>query len=317
MPLIGFRTEDLFGEGYRDLREVVRHEVLELKNEDIIDTIKKTRNFLTNDQVFEYLKTLYKNGFKNCVWVVESIQDFIDEYDEEVFLKEDERWYAMDRYEFGDFEYEVISDLGRAGKLVAYRKRPIVVPVGQVSRSNPRGILYYGWAGCPMSSKMHYFVNGTSICLAFQHFGRPQPRSPKPFPDHRLCKTCMRLLCDKIIIYWIPVDLSPIRAYVKHLRKRRIENLGAYEYERQRLHDAIFNAAGFRSGNEDYNRARIIYRESEFGQELDHLLTRVFGCPKCKLTLNRDNKCYECGEFISVEDNLNTLERLADISRRT
>jgi len=313
---IGFRSEDLYGEGYNDLKAVSSHEILELGNEDIIDTLMKNDGLKSKEEVFGYIKEIYKNGFKSCVWLCDSIQDFLDEYDDEVFLKEDEKYYAMDRWEFRDGEYKLISDMGTAGKLIAYNKRPIVIPIGQVSRSDPRGLLYYGWNSPAMTTKLHYFVNAISLCLVFQHFGRPQPQSPKPLPEHLFCKTCMKMLCDKIIIYGLPVDMAPIRAYVRHLRKRRIENISAYEYERQRLHDKIFTAAGFRSGNEDYNKARIIYRESEFGQELDHILTRVFACPKCKYSANRDSNCPKCGDFISVEDNLNTLEKIAERSRR-
>jgi hypothetical protein len=207
--------------------------------------------------------------------------------------------------------------MGSVGKLVAYRRRPIVIPIGAVSKSDPRGLLFYGWNSPALAKKLHYFVNGVSLCLKFQHFGRPIPQSPKPFPLNYFCQICMRLLCDKIIITGLPVDVAPIRAYVKHLRKRNIENIGAYEYERQRLHDKIYTSAGFRSGDKDFEKARIIYRESDFGKELEHILTRVFACPRCKITPNRDGKCYECGEFISVQDNLDTLEKVADRLRRS
>jgi hypothetical protein len=314
---IGFRSEDLYGEGYSDLKEVVNHEILELENEDITDTLMKSEGLRSKEDVFDYIKEIYKNGFKKCVWLCDSVQDFLDEYDERTIRAEDETWYAMDRWEFRDGEHKLISDMGTAGKLIAYNKRPIVIPIGQVSKSDPRGLLYYGWGHAPTAKRLHYFVNGVSLCMKYQHFGRPQPQSPKPFPLHYFCQTCMRLLCDKIIINGLPVDMAPLRAYVKHLRKRRIENLSAYEYERQRLHDKIFTAAGFRSGNEDYNKARIIYRESDFGEELEHILTRAFACPKCKYSVDREDKCMNCKEFISVEDNLNTLERIADITRRS
>lgn len=319
MPLIGFRTEDLYGEKYRNLKEVADHEINELENTDIVDTLSKhLGRTLSNKEALVYISDLYKRKFKECVWICDSVQDFLDEYDDPMENENgEERAYGMDRYEFWDGEYEIISDMGTAGKLVAYRRRPIVIPIGAVSRSDPRGTLYYGWASPAWARKLHYFVNGISLCMKFQHFGRSQPQSPKPFPLNYFCQTCMRLLCDKIIITGLPVDVAPIRVYVKHLRKRHIENIGAYEYERQRLHDKIYTSAGFRSGNEDFEKARIIYRESDFGQELEHILTRVFTCPKCKLTPNRDGKCSKCGEFISVYDNLNTLEKVADRLRRS
>jgi len=119
-----------------------------------------------------------------------------------------------------------------------------------------------------------------------------------------------------IYITGIPVPLEPIEEYIRHLRQRHIKNLSMYEYERQRLHDNIFTSAGFKSGINEYDKARIVYRESDFGSSLEHLLTHAFACPKCKYSTDRDNKCMECKEFISVEDNIDTLYRIATKTRR-
>jgi len=119
-----------------------------------------------------------------------------------------------------------------------------------------------------------------------------------------------------IYITGIPVPLEPIEEYIRHLRQRHIKNLSMYEYERQRLHDNIFTAAGFESGTNEYDKARIVYRESPFGDALSRVLTMVFACPKCRYSTDRDNKCMQCKEFISVEDNSSTLERIAAKSRR-
>ena len=118
-----------------------------------------------------------------------------------------------------------------------------------------------------------------------------------------------------MIIDGIAVPLEPIREYIRHLRQRHIQNISMYEYERQRLHDKIFTSVGFKSGVQGHDAARIVYRESPFGEALTHVLTMVFTCPKCRYTPNRDHNCPRCKEFISVEDNLNTLERIAEKSR--
>lgn len=40
--MFGYRTEQLYGEGYRDAAEIMAHEVFELGNTDILDTLSET-----------------------------------------------------------------------------------------------------------------------------------------------------------------------------------------------------------------------------------------------------------------------------------
>ena len=41
---IGYRSEVAYGEGYRDAREVIRHEVQELGNEDVLTELRRHLN---------------------------------------------------------------------------------------------------------------------------------------------------------------------------------------------------------------------------------------------------------------------------------
>lgn len=299
MPLVGFRSEDLYGEGYRNLKEVARHEIKELNNGDIVDTLSKLfGHTLSEDEALAHIADLYDQGFKECIWICDSVQDFLDEYD----IEDDDgkmRVYEMMRYEFRDGEYIIISDMGSVGKLVAYRGRPIIIPAGTVSRSDPHGVLFNGWASPAWAKKLHYFVDGISLCMKYQHFTHQIPPSPKPFPLHYFCKICMRLLCDKIIIAGIPVDIAPIRAYVRHYRKYH------GDVDVSLLRDKLLLTADFGGDSE------------KFGQELDDILARVFACPKCYVSIDREGSCTECERFTSVKDNLNTLEKIADWTRRT
>jgi len=281
VALVGFRSEDLYGEGYRDLKAVADHEINELGNEDIIDTLNNFfKKNLSKEEVFRYIDYIYKEGFKKCIWVCDSVQDFLDEYDTSDLMEE--QVYGMDRYEFRYGEYKVISDMGAAGKLVAYNKRPIVIPIGAVSRSNPRGILYYGWNSPALTTRLHYFVNGISLCMKYQHFGRPIPPSPKPFPKDRFCQICMRMLCDKIIITGVPVNMAPIRNYLRRFYKRPwLESVSD-------LRDKLLKSVNY-SGD-------VI----EFDKELNAIISHAVG-----------------EEFISVKESINKLEKIADWTRRT
>jgi len=109
----GYRSEGLYGEGYRDLRAVVEHEVEDLGNEDILDT----HGFSSMQGMNDFIDRLYSKGYTECVWLVDSIQDFKDmytSYDDQL-----DTGYSFDKYEISN--PIVISDLGKEGKLVAYR----------------------------------------------------------------------------------------------------------------------------------------------------------------------------------------------------
>jgi hypothetical protein len=120
------------------------------------------------------------------------------------------------------------------------------------------------------------------------------------------------------------VPLSLIEAYIRHLRKRRVGDVNAYEIERQRLHNAIFLAAGFQNYHPDLGNiparklaAMVVVgsikdrKLERFNTALDNLVDKSLTCPACGSSMDRDMKCLGCGKFISVETNIQQLRKLA------
>ena len=61
MDNIGIRTEQLFGEGYRNVAEVMAHEVFILGNTDILDTLSSTIFKGTKKHTANYISNAKKN----------------------------------------------------------------------------------------------------------------------------------------------------------------------------------------------------------------------------------------------------------------
>jgi hypothetical protein len=91
----------------------------------------------------------------------------------------------------------------------------------------------------------------------------------------------MKLLCDKIIIARIPVDVAPIRAYIRKYHRNPTDYISE-------LRDTLLKTANF-TGD-----------ATEFERGLDSILLFVTGI-----------------KFISVKDSINKLEKVADWTRRT
>lgn len=70
---IGHRSEQFRGESYRNLIEVTTHEINELCNTDIIDTIE----VLYNRNYKEFLEEIYSDGYTNCVWLCRTKEDVL------------------------------------------------------------------------------------------------------------------------------------------------------------------------------------------------------------------------------------------------
>ena len=119
------------------------------------------------------------------------------------------------------------------------------------------------------------------------------PAHTKPLPRNHFCHTCMRLLCDKIIIAGIPVDVAPIRAYIRNKHPDYSE-----------LIHKLMQTAEFGSYDET------------FEWELGDILDEVSECPHCYITPDREGGCEQCGKYITVKSKLNTLEKIADRTRR-
>lgn len=124
--------------------------------------------------------------------------------------------------------------------------------------------------------------------------------------------------------------LAPIEAYIKHLRLKRIGDCQAYEWERSRLHNAIFNAAGL--PDKAGTRARIIgysgCRGDEdapykaFNDDLETVLCHALACPSCGYTLRYDQtcgnpRCQNFGKKVTALDNIKTLREMAKKQERS
>ena len=151
----GFRTEQFCGEGYRDAAEVMAHEVFELQNTDILETLsngilkgtmvgarmkplidgiqnetddKSINDFL--DLAFEnvyagifyfrmvlsVIKSITGKDIKYVLWLCDSIDDVKQSYE-----FGDNVYTEFDEYKTSDV---VLSDIGTQGKLYGYETMP-------------------------------------------------------------------------------------------------------------------------------------------------------------------------------------------------
>ena len=106
-------------------------------------------------------------------------------------------------------------------------------------------------------------------------------------------------MCDKIVIAGIPVDVAPIRTYIRKYKKHHDEN------DLDKLIYKLMESADH--GTYDYR----------FGEELKLIIDNTKVCPRCYVSIDREGTCEECGHLVTVKDSLRTLEKIADISRRS
>ena len=151
--MTGWRTEQLYGEGYINAAEVMAHEIFELQNTDILDTLSETifkdtsfgKKLEYLSQVLSYevedeeiekmldeanidenigityceeilieIKKITGKDIKYVLWLCDSIEDIKNEYDDEEYPLTE-----FDEYKTSDI---VLSDIGSAGKLYGYEK---------------------------------------------------------------------------------------------------------------------------------------------------------------------------------------------------
>ena len=160
----------------------------------------------------------------------------------------------------------------------------------------PHGL---GWNLPPSAKKLHYFLDGASLCMQYSEFGWGLLPRDKPYPIKYFCRTCMRLMCDKIVIAGIPVDVAPIRTYIRKYKKHHGED------DIDKLVYKLRESADYGAYNE------------QFRQELNRVLERAMSCPRCYMSVDREGTCEECGHLVTVKDSLRMLEKIADISRRS
>lgn len=156
---VGYRSDSIFGDGYRDAVDVMAHEIFDLWNADILDTLaagvlKDTdiavdMNHLAYDlrsprasyfadileeedqsiaeekakafvrRILNAVKENTGKDIKYVLWLSDSVDDVIAEYELNESITE------FDEYSTADSV--VLSDIGRGGKLFGYEKLPAAV----------------------------------------------------------------------------------------------------------------------------------------------------------------------------------------------
>lgn len=156
---VGYRSDNLFGDGYRDAVDVMAHEIFDLWNADILDTLAD--GVLKDMDIAEHLKRLSydisspkavyfadileeenesvaeekeknfvreildavreKTGkdIKYVLWLSDSVDDVIAEYGPNDSITE------FDEYSTADSV--ILSDIDKGGKLFGYEKLPTVI----------------------------------------------------------------------------------------------------------------------------------------------------------------------------------------------
>ena len=149
-----YRFEQLYGENFRNPIEVMYHEVFELENDDILNTLSNTifkdtligeklrkiidvRNGEIEDkniekffdeafeneaigqeflkEIIEEIENRTKKKINYVLWLCNTVQDIIDEYEL------DEKLDEFDEYEDG---FIILSDIEKDGKLYGYEQKP-------------------------------------------------------------------------------------------------------------------------------------------------------------------------------------------------
>lgn len=156
---VGYRSDDLFGDGYRDAVDVMAHEIFELQNADILDTLAdgvlKDMNIAENLKHLSYdigapravyfadileeedtdiaegkAKTFVREildavrektgkDIKYVLWLSDSVDDVIAEYELNESITEFD--------EYSTTNSVVLSDIGRGGKLFGYEALPAAI----------------------------------------------------------------------------------------------------------------------------------------------------------------------------------------------
>src|SRR5208283_712009 len=131
------------------------------------------------------------------------------------------------------------------------------------------GLVYTGWFIPCHSWKLHFFIDSISLCKKHTHYGDvvADPENGV-FPDRYLCARCYCMLSEKIIIAGRPVPLEPIRKYIRFTHSKKVSD----KEKRDKLWDAIFNAAGFSNFDDAWVINKNLPSQSSFGAELSTLL---------------------------------------------
>lgn len=137
---VGYRYEGLYGSGVRSLRDIVTYEVLELGNDDILDTVLGSFAMAPSDRktvqdaldgkgsrgeavkaCLRAIRREYPNA-KYALWLCDSPEDVVSSYSEDGDGGEQISRDDIDAYPKG--LPKPISDLGQEGKLWLYNDMP-------------------------------------------------------------------------------------------------------------------------------------------------------------------------------------------------
>ena len=156
---VGYRSDSIFGDGYRDAVDVMAHEIFELRNTDILDTladgvlkdmdIAENLKHLSYDisspkavyfadileeedesiaeeksrafirSILDAVKEKTGKNIKYVLWLSDSVDDVIAEYE----LNEP----ITEFHEYSTADSVVLSDIGKGGKLFGYEKLPAAI----------------------------------------------------------------------------------------------------------------------------------------------------------------------------------------------
>lgn len=158
---VGYRSDGIFGDGYRDAVDVMAHEIFELWNADILDTladgilkdtdIEEDLKHLSYDigspkavyfadileeenksvaeekaktfvrEILDAVREKTGKDIKYVLWLSGSVGDVITEYELNEAITE------FDEYSTADSV--VLSDIGKGGKLFGYEKLPVEIRI--------------------------------------------------------------------------------------------------------------------------------------------------------------------------------------------
>lgn len=156
---VGYRSDGIFGDGYRDAVDVMAHEIFELWNADILDTladgvlkdtdIAEDLKHLSYDigspkavyfadileeenrdiaeekgkafarKILDTMKEKTGKDIKYVLWLSDSVDDVISEYELNEPITEFD--------EYSTANGVVLSDIGRGGKLFGYEELPAAI----------------------------------------------------------------------------------------------------------------------------------------------------------------------------------------------
>ncbi len=138
--MVGYRCENLFGDGYTDPLEVTFYETRDLGNPDIPDMLLKNDPYLTDDQqkfletldqqdeidkeYFQEIVSKYIGNRNFCKWLCKSPEDiwasYINPFDRNMPLQ-----LFLDTEDISAYEIPedaiVLADLGEEGSLYCWK----------------------------------------------------------------------------------------------------------------------------------------------------------------------------------------------------